>query len=94
MAAEGPDVVANSAEFVAFALEQLAGRLRDWLSSIASGEDRSELILSQLRYAREDQHEIQEAVTTITEECRKGRTPASAASSRGVRVLNCFFLAA
>jgi hypothetical protein len=76
VAVEGPDAVANSAEYAARAVEQLAGRLRDWLASIVGGENREVLIQSQLRYGRHDQLTVEEDVDHFTAECRKVLHPA------------------
>lgn len=68
---EGPYQVAVSADGGGFAVEVLAGRLRDWVAAVAAGEDREELVRSQLRYGREDQHEVQRSVDDFAAECRK-----------------------
>jgi hypothetical protein len=70
-AVEGPDTVANSAEFAAAALEELAARLRDWVASVASGRDREELVRSQLPFALADVRQMQQQVGDFTAECRK-----------------------
>ena len=76
VAVEGPDAVANSAEYAAHAIEVLAGRLRDWLASVVGGEDREALVQSQLRYGREDQRTVEQDVDHFTAECRKVLHPA------------------
>jgi hypothetical protein len=83
VAVEGPDVVARSAEYAARAIEQLAGRHRDWLASILGGEDRETLVQSQLRYSREDQRTVDEDVDRFTAECRNVLHPGE--SSRPAR---------
>ena len=76
VAVEGPDAVADSAEYAAVVIEALAGRLRDWVASVVSGEDREELVQSQLRYGRDDQLTVQQQVDGFTAECRKVLHPA------------------
>jgi hypothetical protein len=49
----------------------LVGRLRDWVASVVSGEDREELVQSQLRYGGNDQLTMQQQVDGFTAECRK-----------------------
>jgi hypothetical protein len=79
---EGPLEVALSAEFAATAVEELAGRLRDWFASVASGEDRDALVQSQIRYARNDQQEIAQEVDTFAQECRRVLHPAEIKSRK------------
>jgi hypothetical protein len=76
VAVEGPYAVATSAEYAAHAIEHLAGRLRDWVASVAGGEDRRELVQSQGQFARDDELQVAEAVATFTGECRKVLHPA------------------
>jgi hypothetical protein len=76
VAVEGPEGVAATAEYAAQSIEHLVGRLRDWLASIASAEDRETLIRSQLRYARDDQRTGSEDVDRLTSACRKVLHPA------------------
>ena len=76
VAVEGPYAVAQSAEDAAYAIEVLAGRLRDWVADVVGGRDREELVQSQIRYAREDQSEMQKDVDHFTAECRKILHPA------------------
>lgn len=83
VAVEGPERVAGSAEYAGHCIEQLASRLRDWLASIASGEDRETLIRSQLRYARDDQLIVGEDVDRFTAACRDVLHPAE--SRRPIR---------
>jgi hypothetical protein len=71
VAVEGPSVVADRAENAAYATEELAGRLRDWLTSITGGDDREELIHSQRPFARDDQRTMQRDIDSFTEECRR-----------------------
>jgi hypothetical protein len=73
---EGPYAVATSAEYAAHAIEQLAGRLRDWVASVAGGEDRLDLARDQGEFAHEDEHLAAEAVADFTAECRKVLHPA------------------
>jgi hypothetical protein len=81
VAIEGPDAVAYSAEYAAYAIEQLASRLRDWLASIVGGEEREALVQSQLRYGREDQRTVSQDVDNFTTECRKVLHPAESGRS-------------
>jgi hypothetical protein len=76
VAVEGPNEVASGAEHAAHAIEQLAGRLRDWVALVAGGEDRLSLAQSQGQYAHEDEHQAAEAVASFTAECRKVLHPA------------------
>jgi len=76
VAVEGPYAVATSAEYAAQAIEHLAGRLRDWVASIADGEDGRELVQSQGQFARDDELQIAEAVAAFTAKCRKVLHPA------------------
>src|SRR6185437_10533910 len=71
VAVEGPEEVSFSAENAADSVEELAGRLRDWLASVAGGRDRAALIQSQLRYARDDQRTVGEGVDRFTARCRE-----------------------
>jgi hypothetical protein len=75
VAGEGPDAVADSAEYAAVVIEGLAGRLCDWLASVVSGEDREELVQSQLTYGLDDERMMQQQVD-FTVECRKVLHPA------------------
>ena len=86
-AVEGPETVADSAEYAANDIEVLASRLRDWLASIVSGEDREELVQSQLTYAREDQLTMLEQVGRFTAECRKVLHPAESRRPASIRSL-------
>lgn len=79
VAVEGPDKVAHSAEYAGGAIEALAARLRDWVASVASGEDREGLVQSQLRYALEDEHSVQMQAEDFTAECRKVLHPGEVA---------------
>jgi hypothetical protein len=76
VAIEGPERVADTAEYAAQSIEQLVGRLRDWFASVAGGEDREALIRSQLRYALDDQHTVGEDVGRFTAACREVLHPA------------------
>jgi len=76
VAVEGPDAVADSAEYAAAVIDGLAGRLRDWLAAVVSGENRAELVQSQLTYGLDDEHEMQQQVDDFTAECRKVLHPA------------------
>lgn len=76
VAVEGPEAVADSAEYAAHSIEQLAGRLRDWLASITGGEDRETLVRSQLPYARDDERIVGEDVDRYTAACREVLHPA------------------
>ena len=78
VAVEGPYAVARNAEDAAYAIEALAGRLRNWVADIAGGRDREDLVQSQMRYAREDQSTMQQGVDDFTAECRKVLHPAEA----------------
>jgi hypothetical protein len=71
VAVEGPYAVAQSAGYAARAIEVLATRLRDWVTSVDDGRDRNELVQSQMRYGREDQLQVQRDVDDFTAECRK-----------------------
>ena len=73
---EGPYTVANSAEYAAGNVEELVGRLRDWVSSVADGQDRKELYLDQGRYGRDDQREVGQMIDRFAENCRKVLHPA------------------
>jgi len=86
VAVEGPDAVAQSAEYAARAIEVLAGRLRDWVASVVGGADREELVRSQMRYARDDQREVQHEVDDFTGECRKVLHPAESGRPRRRRL--------
>ncbi|MFD7982540.1 hypothetical protein ACFV4M_04065 [Kitasatospora indigofera] len=68
---EGPYGVAHCAESAALHVEVLAARLRDWVSAVAAGRDREELVASQMRYAREDQGLMELAVDRLGAECRR-----------------------
>lgn len=76
VAVEGPYEVAAGAEAAAYAVEELAGRLRDWVASVAGGEDRGQLVQSQGRFGRDDQREAEQAVAGFAAECRKVLHPA------------------
>ena len=76
VAVEGPYAVASSAQGAAYAIEELAGRLRDWVASVAGGDDREELVRSQGRFGRDDQREVVQMVDDFTAECRKVLHPA------------------
>jgi hypothetical protein len=73
---EGPIAVAAGAEYAAQAIEQLAGRLRSWVASVADGEDRLELARDQGEFAHEDERLAAEMVDAFTAECRKVLHPA------------------
>jgi hypothetical protein len=49
---EGPYEVTVGAEASMNAVEELAGRLRDWVVSVAGGRDRGKLVQSQGRFGR------------------------------------------
>jgi hypothetical protein len=85
VAVEGPYAVAHSAEYAAAAIEVLAGRLRDWVASVGGGQDREELVQSQMRYGREDQRQVQQDVDNFTAECRKVLHPAEGGRPTGWR---------
>jgi len=85
VAVEGPYAVAHSAEYAAYAIEVLAGRLRDWVASVVGGQDREELVQSQMRYGREDQRQVQQDVDDFTAECRKVLHPAEGGRPTGWR---------
>lgn len=85
VAVEGPYAVAQSAECAAYAIEVLAGRLRDWVASVVGGQDREELVQSQMRYSREDQRQVQQDVDDFTAECRKVLHPAEGGRPTGWR---------
>jgi len=79
VAVEGPDAVAGSAEYTARAIQELAGRLRDWLAFVMGGEDREELVTTHGRYERDDERYAEQGVSTFTAECRAVLHPARAA---------------
>jgi hypothetical protein len=81
---EGPYLVAQSAEFAAYAIEDLTGRLREWAADVEGGQDREELVRSQMRYGREDQREVLQMIDNFTAECRKVLHP-SESERRGRR---------
>lgn len=85
VAVEGPYAVAHSAEYAAYAIEVLAGRLRDWVASVGGSQDRGELVQSQMRYGREDQRQVQQDVDDFTAECRKVLHPAEGGRPTGWR---------
>jgi len=82
VAVEGPEEVAYSAQSAAHSIEELTGRLRDWLASIAGGEDRETLIRSQLPYARDDQQIVGADVDRFTAACREVLHPAESRRPR------------
>jgi hypothetical protein len=86
VAVEDPDAVAHSAEYAAYAIEVLVRRLRDWVASVVSGEDREELVRSQMRYGRDDQRTVQQQVDDFTAECRKVLHPAESGRPRRRRL--------
>jgi hypothetical protein len=61
----------DSAERAAYAVERLAGRLRGWVTSVAGGEDRGEVVRSQGEYGRDDERRVEELVDDFVVECRK-----------------------
>ena len=85
VAVEGPYAVAQSAEYAGFAIEVLAGRLRDWVAYVVGGRAREELVQSQMRYGREDQSQVQQMVDDFTAECRKVLHPAESQRRAGER---------
>jgi hypothetical protein len=87
VAVEGPYSVAHSAEIAAYAVEALAARLRDWVAVVAAGRDRGELVQSQGRYGREDQHDVEGLVSDVTAECRTVLHPAEIERPRRRRLL-------
>jgi hypothetical protein len=82
VAVEGPERVADRAEYAAHSIEDLTGRLRDWLMSIAGGEDRETLIRSQLHYARDDQRTVGADVDRFAAACRDVLHPAESRPPR------------
>jgi hypothetical protein len=57
-------------------VEELAGRLRDWVASVAGGDDREELVRSQGRFGRDDQREAEQMIDGFAADCRKVLHPA------------------
>lgn len=73
---EGPYEVAVGAEASMNAVEELAGRLRDWVASVAGGRDRGELVQSQVGFGRGNQREAEQAIGGFAAACRKVLHPA------------------
>jgi ABC-type histidine transport system ATPase subunit len=68
---EGPYTVAHNAESAAIGVEEVAGRLRAWISDVARGREHMALVQDQMQYARRDQYEMQAVIERFADECRK-----------------------
>jgi hypothetical protein len=71
VAVEDPYAVAYSAQIAARAVQAPAGRLRNWVASVAGGRDREQLVDSQMRYGLDHQREVHQRVEDFAAECRK-----------------------